>query len=210
MSVPIRVTSTGNHSFFNGVPDWVYEEEVYNSPGALWWSPDATRIAYLVTNDDGVRDFEYTVFNSAWNADHVQAYPDTLKVPYPKPGTPNPVVSVQVFDLTRYQQLHPDPPSPEVVDPQYVATLEWDEMRDREESIIQEVAWVGNAELMVRETNRGADDGVVVYFDMRGSGEATHRIARRLGKNGEQGDDGWIEPVRRVCGIRARAASNTV
>ncbi|KZV77828.1 peptidase S9B [Exidia glandulosa HHB12029] len=195
MTVPIRVTSTGNHSFFNGVPDWVYEEEVYNSAGALWWSPDATRIAYLVTNDDGVRDFEYQVFNKGWTADTVQAYPDTMKMPYPKPGTPNPVVSVQVFDLSRFKDVHPEPPSVDAVDAQFVKTLEWEEMRDREESIIQEVAWVGNEELMVKETNRGADDGVVVYVDLRSS-TTTYRVARRLGKNGEQGDEGWIEPVR--------------
>lgn len=145
MSVPIRVTSTGNHSFFNGVTDWVYEEEVFSGPGALWWSPDATRIACLVTDDGGVRDFEYSVFNSGGSASNVQPYSDTMKIPYPKPGTPNPVVTVEVFDLARYQQMHPEPPSKEVIDAQFVGALEWDAMRDKEES---------NAELMVKETNR--------------------------------------------------------
>ncbi|EJD48202.1 hypothetical protein AURDEDRAFT_113055 [Auricularia subglabra TFB-10046 SS5] len=205
-TVPIRVTSTGNHSFFNGITDWVYEEEVFNGPGALWWSPDGTRIAYLVTNDDGVRDFEYTVFNSAWNSNNVQAYPDTMRMPYPKPGTPNPVVSVQIFHLSLYQGAHPEPPTADAVDPVFVKELSWPEQREKEESIIHEVAWVGNAELMVKETNRGADDGAVVYFDLRGLGAPVSRVARKLGKNGEQGDDGWIEPGQNIFWLRNRVA----
>ncbi|KAG8917493.1 hypothetical protein FRC00_013547, partial [Tulasnella sp. 408] len=42
---PIRVTSDGNSSIFNGVPDWVYEEEVFADDYALWWSPDSTKLA---------------------------------------------------------------------------------------------------------------------------------------------------------------------
>jgi len=44
---PIRVTSNGNASLFNGVPDRVHEEEVFSSDFALWWSPDSTKVAFL-------------------------------------------------------------------------------------------------------------------------------------------------------------------
>ena len=46
--------------------------------------------------------------------------------------------------------------------------------------------------------NRNADDGNVVIFDLsKGVKTATQGlVVRKLGKNGEEGDDGWIEAVR--------------
>jgi len=204
VTTPIRVTSTGNHSFFNGIADWVYEEEVFSGSKAFWWSPDDARIAYLVTNDDGIRDFEYSIFNSAPYANNVQPYSETKRIPYPKPGTPNPIVNVEVFDLARWRAAHTDGPTADAVEESYLSEMSWTERRPKAESIIQEVAWVGNAELMVKETNRGADDGVVVYIDMRTSTNGSSHVVRRLGKEGEEGDDGWIESGQQIYWLRSR------
>ncbi|KAH7106073.1 dipeptidyl peptidase IV N-terminal region-domain-containing protein [Auriculariales sp. MPI-PUGE-AT-0066] len=203
-TTPIRVTATGNHSFFNGIADWVYEEEVLGGPKAFWWSPDDARIAYLVTNDDGIRDFEYSIFNTAGNSENVQPYSEIRRIPYPKPGTPNPLVSLEVFDLAAWRAQHSEGPSAEVIDQSFVKEMTWTDRRPKEESIIQEVTWVGNAELMVKEINRGADDGVVIYMDLRNSANGSSHIVRRLGKEGEQGDDGWIENGQRMYWLRSR------
>lgn len=39
---------------FNGITDWVYEEEVISDTRALWFSPDGGHIAWIETNDTAV------------------------------------------------------------------------------------------------------------------------------------------------------------
>lgn len=75
--------------------------------------------------------------------------------------------------------------------------LTWDGMRKPEDSIIMEVTWVGNDTLIAKEVNRSADDGSVVLFVMPSAVAfgGRGRVVRRLGKAGEEGDDGWIESV---------------
>lgn len=49
-----QVTFDGSDDFFNGKPDWVYEEEIFSSDIVLWWSPSSDKIAYLKSNDSQV------------------------------------------------------------------------------------------------------------------------------------------------------------
>ena len=39
---------------FNGIADWVYEEEVISDTRALWFSPDSNRITWIEFNDTAV------------------------------------------------------------------------------------------------------------------------------------------------------------
>lgn len=39
---------------FNGVPDWVYEEEVFSSNSATWFSKDGKKIAFIQFDDTNV------------------------------------------------------------------------------------------------------------------------------------------------------------
>ena len=49
------VTTSGRPGVvFNGVADWVYEEEVLSDTRALWFSPDGDRIAWIEFNDTAV------------------------------------------------------------------------------------------------------------------------------------------------------------
>jgi dipeptidyl aminopeptidase len=70
--------------------------------------------------------------------------------------------------------------------------LSWDGAMPLDSRIISEVGWVGDSALMVKEIDRPARRGSVVVFQ---DGEGRGRIVRRLGKNGEEGDDGWIDHV---------------
>jgi dipeptidyl aminopeptidase B len=111
---------------------------------------------------------------------------------YPKPGYNNPLVSVYVFDLEQYESALGIPAASATHE------LEWPGRHPKNNSIISEVAWVGNATLIVKELNRAADDGNVILFDINASDEASRSIGhvvRKKGKNGEEGDDGWIESV---------------
>lgn len=45
-SLEISITDDGvDGVVYNGVPDWVYEEEVLSSGSAIWWSSDGSRLA---------------------------------------------------------------------------------------------------------------------------------------------------------------------
>lgn len=91
-SAPKQVTFSGvENRIFNGHPDWVYEEEMFSSNQGLWWSPGGKYVAYIESNDTEVHTIEYTWYG-------VDQYPETVAIPYPKPGTPNPIVKLFIVD----------------------------------------------------------------------------------------------------------------
>uniref|UniRef100_A0A671YJR1 Dipeptidyl-peptidase 4 n=1 Tax=Sparus aurata TaxID=8175 RepID=A0A671YJR1_SPAAU len=77
-SKPVQVTINGEYNvILNGIPDWVYEEEMFSSHQGFWWSPGGKHLAYIETNDTEVQIIEYT-----WYGD--EQYPSTVLIPYPK------------------------------------------------------------------------------------------------------------------------------
>uniref|UniRef100_A0A4W6FYJ2 Fibroblast activation protein, alpha n=1 Tax=Lates calcarifer TaxID=8187 RepID=A0A4W6FYJ2_LATCA len=77
----VQVTHNGKkNEILNGIPDWVYEEEVFASNGALWWSSTGKYLAYLELNDTEVHKVEFSWYGS-------DQYPQTMAVPYPKANT---------------------------------------------------------------------------------------------------------------------------
>uniref|UniRef100_A0A674CJC7 Dipeptidyl-peptidase 4 n=1 Tax=Salmo trutta TaxID=8032 RepID=A0A674CJC7_SALTR len=116
----VQVTSNGKHNkILNGIPDWVYEEEMFSSYEAMWWSPGGKYLAYAEFNDTLVQNIEYSWYGK-------EQYPDTVIFPYPRPGTPNPVVKLFVYDTTNISNIT------EVVVPasvgagdHYLATVTW-------------------------------------------------------------------------------------
>ena len=50
-----QLTNTGvDGMLYNGIPDWVSEEETFEDNKALWWSPDSSRLVYGVFDDTDV------------------------------------------------------------------------------------------------------------------------------------------------------------
>ncbi|KAG8510454.1 Dipeptidyl peptidase 4 [Galemys pyrenaicus] len=89
-----RITNTGKENeIFNGVTDWVYEEEVFSAYSALWWSPNGTFLAYAQFNDTEVPLIEYSFYS-----DESLQYPKTVRVPYPKAGANNPTVTLFIVN----------------------------------------------------------------------------------------------------------------
>lgn len=202
----IRVTDDGGETVFNGVPDWVYEEEVgvcvylvewiyvantrtsppqvFQNNHALWWNPTGDTIAFLRSDETEVYDYTlqfYQHHSVPWGD---YPYPENFVMKYPKPGTPNPLVTVYTFSLVQHFSTFSTLPALEL--------LTWQGEMDVDKRVIIEVGWVGDYDLLVKETNRAATDGNVVLF--RGK-ETNGRVVRKLGKDGEEGDDGWIEHV---------------
>ncbi|XP_029425557.1 dipeptidyl peptidase 4 isoform X2 [Nannospalax galili] len=90
-----RITWTGKEDLiYNGITDWVYEEEVFSAYSALWWSPNGTFLAYAQFNDTGVPLIEYSFYS-----DESLQYPKTVWIPYPKAGAVNPTVKFFIINI---------------------------------------------------------------------------------------------------------------
>ncbi|XP_025072942.1 dipeptidyl aminopeptidase-like protein 6 [Pogonomyrmex barbatus] len=103
----IRLTDTGVPGIiYNGVPDWLYQEEVLPRPQAIWPSPDGTHILYAVFNDTKVSALEFPWFGTPGQdgaspspLGASKSFPPSRSVRYPRPGSPNPEVELWVMDL---------------------------------------------------------------------------------------------------------------
>uniref|UniRef100_A0A4Y0BK07 Venom dipeptidyl peptidase 4 n=1 Tax=Anopheles funestus TaxID=62324 RepID=A0A4Y0BK07_ANOFN len=97
---------------YNGVPDWLYEEEILHTNKAIWLSTDGHLMLYSTFNDTLVQEQQFAWYGTA-NGD-INLYPQIRSLRYPKPGTSNPTVTLNVADLTdpktiRMNKLTPPP-----------------------------------------------------------------------------------------------------
>ena len=195
----VQVTHSGNATLFHGVPDWVYEEEVFSNDYALWWSPDSSKIALLVSDETLVNEYTYPIYNPTYDSDVVVPYPTQLTMRYPKPGYPNPLVSAHVFDLERF--LSESNVGGGLDPAEATLELEWVGRMPRNDSIIMEVVWLNNDTLLLKEVNRNADAGSAVLFDISDTsllGARVGLVVRKFGKDGEEADEGWIDTKQTV------------
>ncbi|EPQ56197.1 hypothetical protein GLOTRDRAFT_59312 [Gloeophyllum trabeum ATCC 11539] len=201
LPAPIRLTFTGNETLIHGVPDWVYEEEVYGADHTLWWSPDSNSLAYLSFDETDVDVFSFPIYNPTEDSYKVVPYTQDVKVKYPKPGYKNPLVNIRVFELDKYldgEFDEEDRTRPAAVS-SLTLTLDWSDRQRPQDSIVQEVAWIANQTLLVKEVNRAADRGSVVLFDLSQSARANiGKVVRTLGKDSEEWDGGWIDSAQNI------------
>lgn len=94
----VQITNDGAPSVYNGIPDWVYEEEVFSSNIATWFSPDGKKIAFIKFDDSKTRLMKIPVYGPPGHPEY--QYPHELVLHYPKAGTPNPEVSLYTVDLS--------------------------------------------------------------------------------------------------------------
>lgn len=88
-----KITNDGKlNVVYNGVADWLYEEEILLYPNTMWWSPDNKYLAYLKLNDSKVHSYSFP------NYGEDNQYLNFTQIRYPKPGTPNPEASVFVYN----------------------------------------------------------------------------------------------------------------
>lgn len=146
----IRLTFDGNLTIYNGVCDWVYEEEVFSTKKAIWISPDSTKLAYIRFDDNPVRVMDIPVYGTP-GIQQFQ-YPNTIFVPYPKTGTGNPIASLHIIDLTKLndQQNVPD-----------VFTVPIPTELQNREYIISVVSWANSKTLLSTYMNRVQNEAYI-------------------------------------------------
>ncbi len=171
----VQITKDGGPEYFYGIPDWVYEEEVFSGNSATWWSADGKYLAFLRTNETGVPDYAIQYFKSRPSGkepiEGEESYPDVVKIKYPKAGSHNPTVDLLLFD----------------VDAGEVFSAETKDEFPADDRIINNVLWAGD-KLLVKQTNRVSDFLKVLLID----------VADRKGKvvnsvNVKDIDGGWFE-----------------
>uniref|UniRef100_A0A668AQZ5 A-type potassium channel modulatory protein DPP6 n=1 Tax=Myripristis murdjan TaxID=586833 RepID=A0A668AQZ5_9TELE len=116
----IRLVSTGKEGvIFNGLSDWLYEEEIFQSHIAHWWSPDGARLAYATINDTLVPKMELPMFTGI-------PYPTGKEYHYPKAGEENPVITLYVVNLNgplhTIEMRRPEDPR---IGEYYVTMVKW-------------------------------------------------------------------------------------
>lgn len=165
----------------------MYEEEVLFQDNALWWSPDSSRIAFLSFDDNLVDTYSFPIYNPTGKGGAIVPFTSENTMRYPTAGHNNPIVSVHVLNL---RLLDSDPRDAS----SFVADLDWDGRFERDDSILFNVAWLGDTTLLLKESNRNSDNGNVIVFDLT-PGTFHGGVVRKLGKHGEENDDGWIDSV---------------
>ena len=173
----IQITTDGGTNLFYGVPDWVYEEEVFASNQATWWAEDGKFVAFLRTNETEVPEYPIQYFVSRPSGVQPlpgeENYPEVQQIKYPKAGAPNPTVDLQFFDIAKG----------DVFEVKIAGGFEPDNL------LITEVVWAGSTgKALIRETNRESDVLRVVLVDVETRSGKTVRSV-----DVQKLDGGWFE-----------------
>ncbi|KAJ5692223.1 hypothetical protein N7462_001646 [Penicillium macrosclerotiorum] len=177
LNTVIPITKDGGQDLFFGVPDWVYEEEVFAGNSGTWWSGDGKYIAFLQTDESEVPEYPVQYFLSRPSGEQppagLEEYPEVRQIKYPKSGAPNPVVHIRFYDVEKDE----------------VFVIDMPEDFANDDRIIIEVVWASEGKVLVRETNRESDVVKIYLMDTKAR---TGKLVRSDDIAGLDG--GWVEP----------------
>ncbi|XP_043988416.1 dipeptidyl peptidase 4 [Gambusia affinis] len=144
----VQLTHNGKkNEILNGIPDWTYEEEVFASNGAIWWSSTGRFLAYAQFNDTEVQKVEFPWYGS-------EQYPKTVAIPYPKAGSNLTKVKLFVVD-TANPTLH--------------SQLALPASMAASDHILCSVTWATDERVAVQWLTRKQNHVVVAIYDFDGS-----------------------------------------
>ena len=173
----VQITKDGGPELFYGVPDWVYEEEVFSGNSVTWWSETGDYIAFLRTNDSAVPEYPIEYFISRPSGKDPEPgeenYPEVRQLKYPKAGAPNPVVDLRFYNVAQDE----------------VFAVATDDDFPDDDRLITELVWAGKeGKAIVKNTNRESDVLKVALIDVS---QRTGKIVRR--RDIDKIDGGWFE-----------------
>lgn len=101
----VKITDKGNQFYRFGLADWLYEEEIFSSSNAVWWSASGALIAYIRFDDQYVSRVYVPKYFS------FRQYTDYSEIPYPKAGVANqPEVALYLWDKLNKKKVVISPP----------------------------------------------------------------------------------------------------
>lgn len=164
-----RLTTNGEPGIvYNGIPDWVYEEEVFGSGTAMWYSPNGRYLAFASFNDTLVKDIAYLHYGAPGSLE--DQYPTEVKIKYPKVGTTNPMVSLSVIDLSD--------PSSEAVTLEAPAEVTSD-------NVLYFVNWWNATHVLATWTNRVQNQSQITMYNTQGDAKSVLC---------DEETEGWLQP----------------
>ncbi|KAL7793681.1 dipeptidyl peptidase IV N-terminal region domain-containing protein [Trichoderma ceciliae] len=171
----VQITKDGGPEYFYGIPDWVYEEEVFGGNSATWWSDDGKYLAFLRTNETGVPEYPVQFFISRPSGhpplSGEESYPEVQQIKYPKAGAHNPVVDLRFYDVSKGD----------------VFSVSTGDEFPEDDRIINNLIWAGD-KVIVKQTNRISDVLKVILIDVN---ERQGKTINSIDVN--QIDGGWFE-----------------
>ncbi|KRZ87802.1 Inactive dipeptidyl peptidase 10, partial [Trichinella sp. T8] len=116
-----QITFSGvENKISNGIADWLYEEEIFGTHKAVWWSPSGNHLAFVVFNDTQVSNITMSYYSE-------EPYPTNVNIPYPKVGASLPEAKVHVWNKKTKQTITFSPP---------------DEVQRLKENYVYHVSWL--------------------------------------------------------------------
>ncbi|XP_050526616.1 venom dipeptidyl peptidase 4-like isoform X2 [Daktulosphaira vitifoliae] len=164
-----QITVTGDTNTVNGIPDWVYEEEVLSSNSALWFSKSGTKLAFASFNDVNVSIMVMPLYGQPGNLRY--QYPSNVGIHYPKVGTPNPIVEFYVKFLNKKDLIKVSPP----VD------------INENDLILNNVLWSDDSNLFINWMNRVQNETRLAHYIVSDD-EIKLNIVTKLVQN-----QGWLD-----------------
>uniref|UniRef100_A0A8C9WRX4 Dipeptidyl peptidase 4-like n=1 Tax=Scleropages formosus TaxID=113540 RepID=A0A8C9WRX4_SCLFO len=156
----IKVTTNGEENkILNGIPDWVYEEEMFSSNDAMWWSPSGKFLAYVEFNDTEVHTIEFSWYGS-------DQYPRTVIVPYPKAGTTIPKAKLFVVDSEDTSRVM------QILVPHSIG---------ESDHYLSTVTWVTDERIAVQWVKRSQNHVLLQVYDFDGNSWNTHEEKSETG-----------------------------
>ncbi|GAA6021103.1 hypothetical protein JCM10207_003364 [Rhodosporidiobolus poonsookiae] len=223
----VRVTQDGEESVrcnggeveagtvFNGVNDWVYEEEVFSRPSSLFFSPAASHLAFLSFDEAAVPLFDFPVYSDKdlWEqpGGGADEYPGRRAMRYPKSGYPNPLVTIRLFSLSAFlsspscRPSLPSSSSPTVTPgvSSYLSTLVLDRPTPPSDFVVSELASAGEKGLLMRVMSRDAAVERVGLFEVR---EEDEEGRERRGRTVRETD--WVEKGQTISSLLPSSPSS--
>lgn len=146
-----QVTNSGKtRDIFNGIPDWVYEEEILHTNKAHWWSPGSQFICYAKFDDTKVPIYRFPTYGPGTS---IYGYID--EIAYPKAGdigdNVNPKVQLFILETDALDVSHKElRPPRELEGKEYYVTL---------------VTWRDNTHLLIAWSNRAQNKSILTLCD---------------------------------------------
>uniref|UniRef100_A0A8C9VK89 Dipeptidyl peptidase 4-like n=1 Tax=Scleropages formosus TaxID=113540 RepID=A0A8C9VK89_SCLFO len=166
-SPSVQVTTNGKkNAILNGIPDWVYEEEMFSSHGAMWWSPNGTFLAYAEFNDTQVQNIEFSWYGTG-------QYPETVVIPYPKAGATNPKVKLFVVSSANMSRVA------EIVVPSSIGTSD---------HYLSSVTWITDSRVAVQWLMRIQNHVILQIYHFDGSNWNPSQVSQYA----EKSETGWV------------------
>ena len=97
----VAITTTDNPEIFNGISDWLYEEE-FGTTGLFAFSPDSKQLAFVRLDETEVPTFQWQTYLEDENGkvkNPKGLYPTLHSLRYPKAGEQNASATICVYDI---------------------------------------------------------------------------------------------------------------